>query len=71
MGLYIPLMELPENCLECGFTFEDMKYGSCCLFTRIVCLSVGRQDKCPLIEINEKAFNEVIEGYLEPSVLYF
>ena len=65
MGVYVPFMELPENCLECGFTFEDMKYGSCCLFTRIVCLSVGRQDKCPLIMIPSEADIKILKNEAE------
>lgn len=52
MSILIKGMEMPKNCLECSFKFVDIKYGDgCCLFTGIVCLSIGRQDRCPLIEI--------------------
>lgn len=65
MGIYIPLMGLPENCLECSFKSEDIKYGSCCLFTGIVCLSVGRQDKCPLIMIPSEADIKILKNEAE------
>ena len=68
MGVYIKGMKMPKNCLECSFKFVDIKYGDgCCLFTGIVCLSVGRQDKCPLQPIDdekvEKTQREIVEAW--------
>lgn len=53
MGVYIKGIEMPKNCLECSLSDVDDDYGRCCLFSGIVCLNIGRQDNCPLVEIKE------------------
>lgn len=59
MSVLIRNMEMPKNCWECSLSDIDDDYGRCCLFSGIACLSIGRQDNCPLIEIefNEEQFN--------------
>lgn len=51
MGVYIPVMKMPDSCIECKLKIPDDEYDGYCPFTRVVCLSIGRQDDCPLIEI--------------------
>lgn len=51
MSVIVKSIKIPRNCLECNLTNEDDDFGRCCLFTGIPCLNIGRQDKCPLIEI--------------------
>lgn len=43
-------MEMPENCCECQLRKEDYDTGEeFCPFTGVECLSIGRQDNCPII----------------------
>lgn len=43
-------MEMPENCCECQLRQEDYDTGEeFCPFTGVECLSIGRQDNCPII----------------------
>ena len=43
-------MEMPENCCECQLRQEDFDTGEeFCPFTGVECLSIGRQDNCPII----------------------
>lgn len=44
-------MEMPKNCWECSLSDIDDDYGRCCLYSGIACLTIGRQDNCPLVEI--------------------
>lgn len=60
MGVYIPNMEIPRNCTEC-LEFKD----NCKHYWDYYCTHESRPNDCPLIEIDEKIFNEVIKGYLE------
>jgi hypothetical protein len=50
MSILIPGMEMPKNCLECPLCWEDEEGMNCC-FTNVVCLNIGRQAACPLIEL--------------------
>lgn len=44
-------MEMPDNCCECRIrAYDEDEY---CPWTGIVCLSIGRQDKCPLSKVPE------------------
>jgi hypothetical protein len=50
MSIYIKGMEIPENCAVCpirSWNGED----DICPFSKVEALSIGRQIKCPLIEI--------------------
>lgn len=51
MSVLIKGMEMPKNCWECALSDIDDDFGRCCLFSGIACLTIGRQDNCPLIEI--------------------
>ena len=52
MGVYIKSMKMPENCLECEIRSYDANAGEeYCPFSQIVCLSIGIQDNCPLVEV--------------------
>lgn len=51
MSVIVKGMEMPKNCWECSLSDIDDDYGRCCLYSGIACLTIGRQDNCPLIEI--------------------
>ena len=43
-------MEMPQNCCECPLRQEDYDTGEeFCPFTGVECLSIGRQDNCPIV----------------------
>ena len=43
-------MEMPENCCECQLRQEDFDTGEeFCPFTGVECLSIGRQNNCPIL----------------------
>ena len=43
-------MEMPKNCCECQLRKEDYDTGEeFCPFTGVECLSIGRQDNCPIV----------------------
>lgn len=55
MGVYIKGMRMPENCCECGIRGYDANAEEeYCPFSLIECLSIGRQDSCPLIALPDK-----------------
>lgn len=51
MSVLVRGMEMPKNCWECNLSDVDDDYGRCCLFSGIACLNIGRQDNCPLVEV--------------------
>lgn len=54
MGVYVKGMKMPKNCLECEIRSYDANAGEeYCPFSQIVCLSIGIQDNCPLVEVPE------------------
>ena len=54
MGVYIKGMEMPKNCLECEIrSYDANAQEEYCPFSEIVCLSIGIQDNCPLVEVPE------------------
>ena len=54
MGVYIKGMKMPKNCVECKIRSYDANAGEeYCPFSQIVCLSIGIQDNCPLVEVPE------------------
>ena len=54
MGVYIKGMKMPKNCLKCEIRSYDANAGEeYCPFSQIVCLSIGIQDNCPLVEVPE------------------
>ena len=63
MGVYISNETMPEDCYTC-FCYET-EFNMCSLTGKRLDNIRIRQNDCPLIEIDEKAFNEVIKGYLE------
>lgn len=52
MSVLVKNMEMPKNCWECSLSDIDDDYGRCCLYSGIACLTIGRQDNCPLIEVS-------------------
>ena len=43
-------MKMPKNCCECQLRQDDYDTGEdFCPFTGVECLSIGRQDNCPII----------------------
>lgn len=60
MGVYIKGMEMPKNCLECEIRAYDANAGEeYCPFSQIVCLSIGRQDNCPLVDVEVPELQEL------------
>ena len=51
MSILIKGMDMPKNCWECCLSDIDDDFGRCCLYSGIACLTIGRQDNCPLVEI--------------------
>jgi len=52
MSVLIMGMKMPKDCLECEIkAWEEDFDGYVCPFSRIPCLSIGRQDDCPLVEL--------------------
>lgn len=52
MSVLIKGMEMPENCMDCKIKQYDEYEDDCiCPFSGVVCLSIGRQDACPLVEV--------------------
>ena len=52
MSVLIRGIEMPENCLDCKIKQYSRYEGECvCPFSRVACLSIGRQDACPLVEV--------------------
>lgn len=54
MSVIVKGMEFPENCLKCDLRRYDANGDVYCPFTQIVCLNIGRQNNCPLVEVPEK-----------------
>lgn len=62
MGVYIPSMEMPINCLQCSFVriVSDHHYCGCnanCMLGEYVgeyLEGVGRHEGCPLVQLPEK-----------------
>ena len=55
MSVIVKGMEFPENCLKCDLRGYDANAGEeYCPFTQVECLSIGRQEACPLVELPEK-----------------
>lgn len=52
MSIIIKGMAMPKNCWECCLSDIDDDFGRCCLYSGIACLTIGRQDNCPLVEIS-------------------
>ena len=52
MSVLIRGMQMPKNCLECEIkAWEDGFNEYVCPFSGIMCLSIGIQDDCPLVEV--------------------
>lgn len=52
MSILIKGMEMPKSCLDCILATFDYEDGErYCPFTNTVCLNIGRQKDCPLIEV--------------------
>lgn len=55
MSVLIRGMKMPKNCLECEIKAWGEDFNEhVCPFSGILCLSIGRQDDCPLVELPEK-----------------
>lgn len=55
MSILIRGMTMPKNCQECKIkAWEEGFNVYVCPFSGIPCLSIGRQDDCPLVELSEK-----------------
>ena len=62
MGIYIKGMEMPKSCCECKIKQWDDE-DDFCLFTGVICLGIGRQAKCPLVEISTVDEQPVRHGH--------
>ena len=51
MSVLIKGMEMPKSCLECKIKSWDEDGDYICPFSEVVCLNIGRQYDCPLIEV--------------------
>ena len=52
MSVLVRGMEMPENCMDCKIKQYDEYEDDCiCPFSGVMCLSIGRQDACPLVEV--------------------
>jgi len=56
MSVVVIGMEMPKNCMECKIKqYVDYENDySVCPFSDVMCLSIGRQDACPLGELPDK-----------------
>ena len=62
MSVLIKGMKMPRNCLECGIKEWEEGFNEYeCPFNEILCLSIGKQDDCPLVELPEK-HGRLIDG---------
>ena len=54
MSILIKGMEMPTDCCQCKLArYDDYENETFCPFTNVMCLSIGRQDDCPLEEALE------------------
>ena len=54
MSVVVRGMDMPENCIDCEIKQYDEYEDDCvCPFSGVVCLSIGRQDDCPLFELKD------------------
>ena len=54
MSILIRDMEMPTDCCQCKLArYDDYENETFCPFTDVMCLSIGRQDDCPLEEVPE------------------
>ena len=54
MSVIVRGMEMPETCIDCEIKQYDEYEDDCvCPFSGVVCLSIGRQDDCPLFELKD------------------
>ena len=52
MRLIINGMDMPNDCCQCKLArYDDYENETFCPFTDVMCLSIGRQDNCPLEEL--------------------
>lgn len=53
MSVIVKGMKMPENCMECKIKqYVDYESDYCvCPFSEVMCLSIGRQDACPLVAL--------------------
>ena len=52
MSVIVKGMEMPECCMDCKIKQYDEYEDDCvCPFSGVVCLSIGRQDACPLVAL--------------------
>lgn len=52
MSVLVKGMEMPKNCMDCKIKQYD-EFGNyhVCPFSGVMCLSIGRQDACPLVAL--------------------
>ena len=52
MSILIKGMDMPNDCCQCKLArYDDYENETFCPFTDVMCLSIGRQDNCPLEEV--------------------
>lgn len=54
MSVIVKGMNMPKNCCLCELKVFDDEGIDYCPFTNVMCLSIGRQDDCPLVGLPEK-----------------
>ena len=73
MSVIIKGMEMPKSCLGCDFATTDDDMELYCPFTGIVCLNIGRQDECPIVEVpphGRLIDKEALESDISHSVVF-
>ena len=57
MSVLIRDMEMPSDCCQCKLArYDDYENETFCPFTDVMCLSIGRQNDCPLEEVPEHEY---------------
>ena len=55
MSVVVKGMEMPENCMDCKIKqYNEYEDYCVCPFSGVMCLSIGRQDACPLVALPDK-----------------
>ena len=55
MSVLIKGMKMPENCMDCKIKqYDELENYHVCPFSGVMCLSIGRQDACPLVALPDK-----------------
>lgn len=71
MSVLIKGMEMPENCMDCKIKQYSRYEGECvCPFSRVACLSIGRQDACPFVDVPTPHGRLIDADGLTPDIVH-